>query len=303
MFVMLGCDKPVVKEPSYEIGFASQMNRSVVEGVEDLRERGIKLFGTLHLEDKILSLLDAEELYYDEDLANWDYTNTRYWTPQLEHRFYALWPYDTTCTFSGEDAVVAIDYTAGAKSADLLYTVVSRTPINESDYSAVPLYFNHACAALQFNIVNASDKVVSSVNEIYLVGLKYKGKFTFGMDGMAEWSVGSEVVAADDYITYKGDDMSNLPIDINTKQSLYAGGAILVLPQEIADTDVKIHLAIKKNGSATVESKEIMLGKLGGSTPTKWEAGRRYEYTMTITENSIVSNVKVVPWVDHYVDL
>ena len=31
--------------------------------------------------------------------------------------------------------------------------------------------------------------------------------------------------------------------------------------------------------------------------------GKKYEYTLTVTENAIVSNVKVVPWIDHYVDL
>ena len=46
-----------------------------------------------------------------------------------------------------------------------------------------------------------------------------------------------------------------------------------------------------------------MLGKLGALAPIEWEAGKKYEYTLTVTENAIVSNVKVVPWIDHYVDL
>ena len=299
MFALLGCERPVVKEPSHEIGFASQTSRSIVEGLEDLYKDGIKIFGTLDVDGTIVRLFDAEKLYYDEDLAIWDYKNTRYWTPQLEHRFYALWPYDTTCTFSDSESVVTIDnHTASTNGADLLYTVASRTPIDDNDYSAVSLSFTHACAALQFNIVNASNGVIPSVSNIYLVGLKNKGTFTFGIDGTAEWDLKEEVVAENDHTTYGGrTDLTNLPVDINKKQSLYADGAIVVLPQEIVDTDVKFHLEIG------TEIREFKLGQLGASAPTKWEAGKRYEYTMTITESSIVANVTVVPWNDRYVDL
>lgn len=303
-FALLACNRPEVKEPSREIGFASQTTRAIVEGKEDLYTADIKIFGTLNVDGTILRLFDAEKLYYNSALADWDYDNTRYWTPQLEHRFCALWPYDTACTFSDNEAVVTINHTAEADGADLLYAVASRTPINDEDYSAVSLNFNHACAAVQFNIINASDREVYSVSNIYLVGLKNKGAFTFGVDGSAEWSLDDSVVDQDDYSTYGGrTDLQHLPVDLNQKQSLYTDGAIIVLPQEIVDTDVKIHFEITKQATDSPEAKEIMLGQIGGSAPKKWEAGKRYEYTMTITENSIVSNVKVVPWVDYYVDL
>jgi hypothetical protein len=302
MFVLAGCDKPV-DTPRHKIGFASQMNRSIVEGVDDLKEKSIKLFGTAILDGEVSSLFNGEELYYDSVLGDWDYADTRYWIPQAEHRFFVVWPYQTDCTFSVAESTVVINHTATAAGADLLYTTATRNLAESDDYSAVPLTFRHGCAALQFNIINASDRAISSISNIYLVGLKNKGKFTFGIDGSADWVLNEEVVAATDHTTFGGSDLTNLPIDINTKHPLYADGAILVLPQEILNTDVKLHLEIKKAGSNTVDSKDFELGKLGGSTPIEWEIGKRYEYTMTVTENTIVSNVKVVPWIDHYVDL
>ena len=303
MLAMVGCDDPM-EVSGHIIDFASQINRSIIEDLDGLYgEPGIKLFGTATLNDDIIRLFDAEKLYCSTSSNNWEYDNTRYWVPQAEHHFCALWPYGTQCNFSSNDAVVTIDnYTATATGADLLYATATRNLVDSEDYSAVPLTLHHACAALQFNIINASDKVVSLVNNVYLVGLKNKGTFSFGTEVAAGWVLGDSVVAATDYTTYGGATLTNLSIDINAKNSLYEGGAILVLPQDIL-SDVKFHLEITKQGNYNPEKKDILLGQLGGSAPTRWETGKRYEYTMTVTENAIVSNVKVIPWVDQYVDL
>ena len=295
MFALIGCSEPV-EAPHHEIGFVSQISRSIVEGVTDLYNEGVKLFGTVSIDDRIVRLFDAEELYYNTTLWDWCYSNTRYWVPQAEHRFCALWPDSTECTFNDQSATVTINHTTSTSGADLLYATSTRNLVGSEDYSAVPLSFSHACAALQFNIINASNAVISQVSDIYLVGLRNSGTFTFGADVAAEWELGSSVVAANDKTTFGGTNLQNLPININLKQPLYSGGAILVLPQEIL-TDVKFHVTIN------AENKTIQLGSLGGSAPVKWEAGKKYEYTMTIKENEIVSNVSVIPWVEHYVDL
>ncbi len=304
LFTLVGC-RDSVETPRHTIGFVSQVNRSIVEGVENLRNgEGVKLFGTATLTSgDIIRLFDAERLYFDTDLNDWNYVNTRYWAPQADHRFYAVWPYDTNATFSDEEATVTINHTADANGADLLYAVASRNLLNNEDYSTVSLSFRHACAALQFSIINASDAIVTNVSNIYLTGVQNKGSFTFGIAGTANWELDGSVVASTDRTTFGGDNLTNLAIDINTKHSLYAGGAVVVPPQEILNTEILLHLEIKKQGNATAEVKDVMLGKLGASAPIEWEAGKKYEYTLTVTENAIVSNVKVVPWIDHYVDL
>lgn len=300
MFVLVGCNEPV-ELPHYEIGFVSQVSRAIVESVEGLYNAGIKIFGTaIPQEGETILLFDAENLSYNDELEDWDYTNTRYWVPQAKHHFCAVWPYATECSFSDTDSKITIEHESGSNGADLLYTTATRNLAENEDYSAVSLSFHHACAALQFSIINASNADVSKVSEIYLVGVKNEGTFTFGVGEEANWELGNSVV--NDYTTFGGKELTNLKVNINTKYSLYEGGAIVVLPQEIQGTNVKFHLKITKQDKS-VEEKTVELGKLGGSTPTKWEAGKRYEYTLTVKENTIVSNVKVVPWVEHYVEL
>ena len=296
-----GCENPTPID-EHIIGFASNLSRAIIDGVGDLQSdaNGLKLYASYTLDGTPHQLLDAEKLFFSNN--TWNYTNTRYWVTGLSYSFCVVYPFSTPCSYNNGKITIA-NYAGSPTGADLLYASYSRDLTNSEDYSPVPLRFNHACAALQFNIINASNVTVYQVSDIYLVGLRNSGTFTFGADVAAEWELGSSVVAANDKITFGGTNLQNLPININLKQPLYSGGAILVLPQDIADTNVTFHVAIKRQGSANSEEKTILLGQIGGSAPVKWEAGKKYEYTMTIKENEIVSNVSVIPWVDHYVDL
>lgn len=85
--------------------------------------------------------------------------------------------------------------------------------------------------------------------------------------------------------------------------SLYDNGAILVLPQTVYKTTIKLHLEYIKQGDTEYAIRNIELGWLGSNTPTEWKSGEKYEYNLTITDNTITTEVKVVDWVDHYVDL
>jgi hypothetical protein len=58
-----------------------------------------------------------------------------------------------------------------------------------------------------------------------------------------------------------------------------------------------------KQGAAEYAIRNIELGWLGGLTPTEWKPGEKYEYDLTITDNTITFEVNVVDWIDHYVDL
>jgi hypothetical protein len=90
---------------------------------------------------------------------------------------------------------------------------------------------------------------------------------------------------------------------LDYKHSLYDYGSLLVLPQSVYKTDITLHLEYIKQGDASYAIRDITLGWLGGSTPTEWKAGQRYEYNLTITDNTITTEVRVVDWIDDYVDL
>ncbi len=309
IWALVGCGENTQSiEKPLEIGFASQMSRAIIEGSDDLRNEELQLYGTYTLNGRTVRLFDAERLYYDTQLPGWDYATTQYWISGALYRFCAVSPYIVPCTFSdAEGKMIITNYEGMTEGPDLLYAAVKRDLAGNNDFSTVLLNFRHACAALQFNLINASNQTLTDVCNIRLVGLQNKGNFYFDTSGTASWmldgSTVSPTVLTQPFAGACTLPEGGLPVNLNIKHSLYDNGAILVLPQTIYKTDVTLHLEYIKNGDAVYAIRNIELGKLGGVTPTEWKAGEKYEYTLTITDNTITTEVKVVDWVDHYVDL
>ena len=306
LLVLVGCEntRPIKSDGS--ISFASQYNRSLITSDVDLREQDIKLFGAYTLDGNTARLFDAERLYYNEGLPGWDYDNTQYWIAKAAYRFCAVYPYEAPCTFNDEEGrVIFGNYEATTGSPDLLYASAKRDLAVEYDVSTVPLRFRHACAAIQFNLINASNATLTNVRNIRLVGLQNRGHFSFDVNGAVEWVFNGEALGTSSQAYGGACTLPNggLPVNLNVKHSLYDGGALLVLPQSVYKTPVTLHLEYIKQGDADYAVRNIELGYLTGNVPTEWKAGEKYEYNLTITDNTITTEVKVVDWIDHYVDL
>lgn len=306
MLMLVGCKKPTPIDGAREIGFASQYSRALIDSDADLREQDIKLFGAYTLDGRTARLFDAERLYYNTELPGWDYDNTQYWISKASYSFCAVYPYNAPCTFYNEEGKVIFgNYEATTGGPDLLYASAKRDLAQAYDVSTVPLTFRHACAAVQFNLINASNATLTDVRNIRLVGLQNRGNFSFDADGAASWALDGTVV--DTYSQAFGGACTlpngGLPVNLNVKHSLYDGGALLVLPQTIYKKPVTLHLEYIKQGDAEYAIRNIELGWLGGLTPTEWKPGEKYEYNLTLTDNTITFEVNVVDWIDHYVDL
>ena len=305
---LAGCNNTNPMEGPQNIGFSSLVVRSLIDSTEALRQQEIKLFGSYTLDGNTARLFDGERLYYDASIPGWDYSSTQYWMRGASYHFFAVCPYSTLATFSdGVGSVSIANYEGSTDGEDLLYATATRDLAVNEDYSTVQLHFHHACAALQFNLVNASNSVLLDVRNIRLVGLYNKGTFRFDYEGTSSWSLTGVPLSANATLQpFEGVctlPEGGLPVNIDVEHSLYDNGAILVLPQNIYKSSVTLHLEYKKQGDAEYAVRDIQLGTLGGTTPTEWKAGEKYKYNFNITDNTITTEVRVVPWVDNYVDL
>lgn len=314
VLTLWSCEKPEPVDNRHIIGFASHMSRAIIESADDLKQdsNGLKLYASYTMNEDLARLLDGEKLYFDNGI--WQYDNTRYWVPGMLYHFCVIYPYSTPCSYN-DNGEITIAYEGKTTSTDLLYASSMRDLTSSEDYSAVPLQFDHACAALQFNIINASTSTITGVRNVRLTGLYNKGTFFFNSLGTAKWTIdeNSRLTSTTDN-TYGGTctlPNGGLPVNVSTKHSLYDNGAILVVPQDIYKSSVALSLEYTTSSNpnapnanwVTPPSNPIELGKLGGSTPTEWRAGKRYNYNLTLTDKYITAEVKVVDWVDHYVDL
>ena len=306
VLALIGCDEtnPI---DSRKISFAEQYSRALIEDVEDLRKEELKLFGTYTLGGHTARIFDAEKLFYDTELPGWDYATPQYWIMGASYNFCAVCPYIAPCTFDDSGTVTVTDYSSSTGGPDLLYAATKRNLAEGEDYSTVLLQFHHACAALQFNLINASNAKLIAVQNIRLVGLQNRGQFRFDANGTPSWTLDGSTVGDADAIQPFGGTCTlpegGLPVNIGVKHSLYDNGAILVLPQNIYKSAVTLHLEYIKEGDSAYAVRNIELGKLGGSTPDEWVSGKMYKYDLTITDNTITTEVRVVPWVDNYIDL
>ena len=307
LLILVGCNNPAPIEGPREISFSSEYSRALIENNDDLQKVDVMVFGSYTLDGNTATTFNGERLYYDAELPGWNYDNTQFWISKAVYNFYAIAPLNVgSCTFSAEDGTITInDYESGsADGFDLLYATATRDLSQSDDFSAVPLVFRHACSAVRFNLTNASNATVTDVRNVRLVGLQNRGDFTLKADGTASWELDGSTVS-DTNIFGGGCTLPNggLTVNINYKHSLYDYGSILVLPQSVYKTPTTLHLEYIKQGDSEYAIRNIELGMLGGSTPTEWKPGQAYEYNMTITDNTITTEVKVVDWIEHFVEL
>ena len=304
------CSKPMTIESSRKIGFASQVSRSLISSVEELRQTDIAIYGSYTLDGGTARVFDAERLYYDGEIGAWDYLIPQYWISNAQYRFCAISPYSTNslCSYSDETGSTTIaNYSSYSGGADLLYATAERDLVGNADFSTVSLHFRHACACVQFNIVNASSQKITDIRNIRLVGLHNRGDFRFDTTGAASWSLDDTVVDATSEEQPFGGictlPSGGLEVNLGVKYPLDDDKTLILLPQSIYKSGVTLQLEYIKQGDMTYAVRNIALGMLGGNTPTEWKAGEKYEYNLTVTNNTITADVIVVDWVDNFVDL
>lgn len=307
MMAAIGCGKESISSRPQKIGFDSQISRALIDSPEALCSQQIRLFGSYTFDGSSAPVFDGERLYYDSQIAAWDYNNTQYWIMGAYYHFSAVCPYSVACTYTDSGEVVIPSYSSYTEGSDILYAHQVRDLSVAEDYSAVPLHFYHACSAVKFSIVNGSSSVLTDVRNIRLVGLHNRGEFRVGVDGTASWTLDSSTVpAVSEEHPFAGVctlPSGGLPVNISVDYSLYDTGAVVVLPQSIYKRGVTLHLEYKKVGDSAYAVRDIELGMLGGTTPTEWKAGEVYKYKLNITDNTITAEVTVVDWIDNFVDL
>ncbi|MBQ3259909.1 MAG: fimbrillin family protein [Alistipes sp.] len=287
-----------------------QCRGGLIEGVADMRERGISIMGAIENSNGDKSLVfDHEHLAYDESLG-WNYGDTRYWIRGMKYHFTAIYPYDDS-DYSYDTAsgtVTCLGYNAGERhlNTDFMYAVAERdlSDMNSTpDYSAVELPFKHACAAVEFRLRNSSNATITAVTDVSLVGVCAEGDFSLAADGTPTWDIdtSNRVTNHDTFGGICTLPAGGLPVNTSYFHSIYDSQVLTMLPQRVSKSGATLHFNIRIEGSSTVFPHEVNLGNIA-STP-KWDAGTRYIYNLTLTDETITFDVTVVDWIEDFIEL
>ena len=228
------------------------------------------------------------------DGSRWSYHGARYWKADKTYDFYALYPAAdrlgaaVSADFDAAGRLSVARFDAG-QGADLMAAVAQ--DFAGRDARQVPLTFKHLLARIEVVAKrSATTEGIVDFNPVVhsakLHGMYRTGSLSMAADDLtdgeallAAWSIPS--------------DAGESPTDANTPFSQFAGPVaatvdgvplmeVLLFPQRLSG-EYRLDLIYSTDtGGAETKSASIQLTSL---PLTVWEAGKRYRYTFTLSED------------------
>lgn len=308
---------------------AGSGTKTLITNAAELQQYGISLFATASKDANTYAVFNNDLLKYSNSTSAWNYDITKYWIPGARYSFTAFAPYagnvgtagnisNGTVTQTGTATGPSISitgYNSGrvtsgapfdARCEDLLFASHIRDNTTGSDYSSVPLHFNHLLSCLSFKIRNATSTDIVAVENISLTGLQYKANInvsniTAAVIPTAETVGESEGFFAGNNLTGTAENPF-LPKGMSEEQSkdLFDCTDLTALPQTIYGKEIKIKFTVRYSNSSSTD----YTGNLGSiDAIASWEMGKKYKYNITISSKDIIFQVSEIPWIEHNVEL
>lgn len=214
---------------------------------------------------------------------------TRYWVPGETFNFYAIHPKFssesgvTTDVDMGNGTFTVTGFHASKTGTEAVDLMTASAP-GLTEPQTVGLSFHHELARV--NVTVKTENTVATVNAFKIYGVDYKGKLTKGTT--TQWS--EITTCSADNTLFK----LATPFTFNTTNGFEKSmlGDLLLIP----DTDLTgagIDIAYRYEGETVDRTSTVSLKT---STTTQWEAGKRYNYTLTIKGGTLTINVTVADW-------
>ena len=289
--------------------------------------------GTFHIGGVNVGGEVAPAIYTSQDPSSpyWSDGKTYYWTPSGVHNFFA---YATKYAKSNdpelndediglsdmeggysfekdgdtysmilEDWVIDVD-----KQFDLIYARHSRNMNEANPFRNVELEFHHLFAAVGFRFINITNTRKYTVTNWHFTNLKNKATRVAipltdnGSDISMELSSdGEQQLDCPTKDGYQRTDIYNDkgPVSIYTDEG-YIGMSehFLIWPHSYEDLkNVKFHFEYYPSNGSHIPVTLNMGGDDCDFDINRWEAGTKYMYNITISDNKIYWDVNIVPWI------
>ena len=186
---------------------------------------------------------------------------------------------------------------------DFLYSNVVERSTYDNDYSDVPLVFNHLFAqvAISFKIspTTADSERPITLYQVYINdNLKNSKSASIDFSAAGKPAVTYDNVSSDglfatpaDFSTLGDYDKTSIPIDVLGQIQIANKAFYYVWPTDEADLQNVISVVYKIDGDSYTRT-SVMSFPAG----TKWEAGNKYQYTITYMGGILKIVDSVLPW-------
>lgn len=284
------------------IGFSHSSTKA---GEDDIKNDGVKVHGLIDFNNggSVLSIIDSRELTFSD--GKWSYSPVSYWVPEKWHAFISWYP-------KTSGVLVSEDPTDGT-TASVYYSVISNNAINRQEFlfwaglyysnetnraNRVPIALSHKLAMLSFNVnVSGFDQLSSVViDDVVLTGMYTSGNYVYNIKGNDEpfeitesWSPSGTVYTGN--VFHSGE--KSLSHGMNT--GVVSG--LMMIPQSVSQAvNLKIDYHVTSGKGTNNYTKYL---PLSSTSAQFWEAGARYNYSITFTPNAITfGDISVKDWYD-----
>lgn len=293
-----GVEEPALAENA--ISFGTEISTKSTEStISTLKSDGFNVIG-MHGTDNVFAQ-HVEGVSWsdtpDAKMGNWKYSAVRYWKTYGTYEFAAT-SKSSVLNVDENSTKVSAQYRINDCQDDILlaYAKCAMGTTKPADYPKVMLNFKHATAAVQFKIYSKS--IDSDLTLFEVRKMVAGGSFVYE-GGNLVWSIGA-VDNINSYLKWTGtlalplDEASKVDVFSATRPYVngshsYAGPTAMVIPQDLGTQEVRFQVKV---GSETIES----VLKLKSSN-NKWEAGKKYIYTMAVDGASIhIISVVTTEW-------
>lgn len=216
--------------------------------------------------------MDGKEVTFDGE--KWSAAEPCYWPEATSLRFVACSPSGCGMTLEDDGRLVVEDFEPD-RYLEGLY-VSEPTEALTSEDGTVHLNFRKATSTVDFRVANGLNQVTFvKLEKIVLCGVRTKGNF----DSSAEpqWSVSGELSD----ITVYDSSVYGIKDDVGRDPEFF-GRAVDMIPQQ-SRPRVKVVYSFMNSDSEWLPGQENMTGEL----EARWEPGRHYTYTLTLTETIV----------------
>lgn len=326
LFALSACGKQAAVQPDVPMSFSavprqteqSSQTRAAADFTGSMESDG-QQFGVYATRSGVDVFRNQPQAvtYYSSDPKGWFYyVHTSYesdptqyetWNRGSTYKFRAWFPYSYSPHPTSDSDLVTFDgFSLFVDNFDLMVAYQERVPATQGT-GAVELKFNHALAAVQFEVqykegVKPAD-AVDYVTSAWLSGVCGTGTFAFGrinstdaVDNM-QWIVsspGSRKLHEWTPTSAKDKPFRVVGSATAPAANVYAGsdgnGYVFAIPQSIG-SDAAFNFTTEASGDAVFSAK-----LLGGTLPTRWECGKKYTYTISVSASDIEVNVSIKPW-------
>ena len=211
----------------------------------------------------------------------WDYTGgTRYWHEGSIYDFYALYPDDVQNVTYSNGTIIINNFDCSNTGDDAIDLMTAAETVTYTEGGPAPgpvgFTFKHLLAQVTVS-VRTGQGVTATVTDAKLSGIYKTGDYN-GSIWNTTGGTGS----------FSGKSIEE--IQSNTSASLF--DVLLIIPQNLTD-DTKLTITLKRSTDNQEQTETFALN----SSLIRWDAGRHYNYTLTVEPDAITfSNFTVDEW-------